>query len=53
MASGFSGDKSLKKFATGKAYRQVLIDLLLETYPKRPSSHPLSSESITHRDHPR
>ena len=30
---GLAGDKSLEKFATGKAYRQVLVDLLLETYP--------------------
>lgn len=29
-----AGDKSLEKFSTGKAYRQVLVDLLLETYPK-------------------
>jgi len=28
-----AGDKSLGKFATGKAYRQVLVDLLLEHYP--------------------
>ncbi len=30
---GLAGDKSLEKFSTGKAYRQVLVDLLLETYP--------------------
>jgi len=30
---GLAGDKSLTKFSTGKAYRQVLVDLLLETYP--------------------
>ncbi len=30
---GLAGDKSLAKFSTGKAYRQVLVDLLLETYP--------------------
>jgi uncharacterized protein YabN with tetrapyrrole methylase and pyrophosphatase domain len=28
-----AGDKSLGKFSTGKAYRQVLVDLLLEHYP--------------------
>ncbi len=28
-----AGDKSLGKFSTGKAYRQVLVDLLLEDYP--------------------
>ena len=28
-----AGDKSLAKFSTGSAYRQVLIDLLLEDYP--------------------
>ena len=31
---GLAGDKSLAKFSTGRAYRQVLVDLLLETYPK-------------------
>mgnify|MGYP000023534417 CR=1 FL=1 len=31
---GLAGDKTLEKFATGKAYRQVLVDLLLETYPE-------------------
>jgi len=30
---GFAGDKSLAKYSTGSAYRQVLVDLLLETYP--------------------
>lgn len=30
---GIAGDKSLGKFATGSAHRQVLVDLLLETYP--------------------
>lgn len=30
---GFAGDKSLAKYSTGKVYRQVLVDLLLETYP--------------------
>lgn len=30
---GLAGDKSLAKFSTGRAYRQVLVDLLLETYP--------------------
>lgn len=30
---GLAGDKSLEKFSTGKTYRQVLVDLLLETYP--------------------
>ena len=30
---GLAGDKSLGKFSTGKAYRQILVDLLLETYP--------------------
>lgn len=30
---GVAGDKSLAKFSTGSAYRQVLVDLLLETYP--------------------
>jgi uncharacterized protein YabN with tetrapyrrole methylase and pyrophosphatase domain len=30
---GLAGDKSLAKYSTGKAYRQVLVDLLLETYP--------------------
>jgi uncharacterized protein YabN with tetrapyrrole methylase and pyrophosphatase domain len=30
---GIVGDKSLGKFSTGAAYRQVLIDLLTETYP--------------------
>lgn len=30
---GLAGDKSLAKLSTGKAYRQVLVDLLLETYP--------------------
>ena len=30
---GLAGDKSLTKFATGKAYRQVLVDLLLTSYP--------------------
>ena len=29
-----AGDKSLGKFSTGKAYRQVLVDLLLEHYPR-------------------
>jgi uncharacterized protein YabN with tetrapyrrole methylase and pyrophosphatase domain len=28
-----AGDKSLAKFSTGNAYRQVLVDLLLEHYP--------------------
>lgn len=28
-----AGDKSLAKFSTGSAYRQVLVDLLLEDYP--------------------
>ena len=28
-----AGDKSLGKFSTGSAYRQVLVDLLLEHYP--------------------
>jgi hypothetical protein len=28
-----AGDKSLGKFSTGKAYRQVLVELLLEHYP--------------------
>ncbi len=28
-----AGDKSLAKFSTGRAYRQVLVDLLLEHYP--------------------
>lgn len=30
---GLAGDKSLTKFSTGRAYRQVLVGLLLETYP--------------------
>ncbi|MCW8832879.1 MAG: SAM-dependent methyltransferase [Colwellia sp.] len=30
---GLAGDKSLARFSTGKAYRQVLVDLLLATYP--------------------
>jgi precorrin-3B methylase len=30
---GFAGDRSLAKYSTGKAYRQVLVDLLCETYP--------------------
>ena len=30
---GLAGDQSLAKFSTGKVYRQVLVDLLLETYP--------------------
>lgn len=30
---GLAGDKSLEKFSTGKAYLQVLVDLLCETYP--------------------
>jgi uncharacterized protein YabN with tetrapyrrole methylase and pyrophosphatase domain len=30
---GLAGDQSLTKFSTGKAYRQVLVNLLLETYP--------------------
>lgn len=30
---GIAGDKSLEKFSTGKAYRQILVDLLLGTYP--------------------
>ena len=30
---GIAGDKSLGKFSTSKAYRQVLIDLLAEDYP--------------------
>ncbi|MGV2872946.1 SAM-dependent methyltransferase [Colwellia sp. E150_009] len=30
---GLAGDKSLGKFSTGKAYRQILVDLLLKTYP--------------------
>lgn len=30
---GLAGDKSLEKFSTGKAYRQILVELLLETYP--------------------
>jgi uncharacterized protein YabN with tetrapyrrole methylase and pyrophosphatase domain len=29
-----AGDKSLGKFSTGKAYRQVLFDLLLQYYPR-------------------
>lgn len=29
-----AGDKSLEKFSTGSAYRQVLVDLLLEDYPR-------------------
>lgn len=28
-----AGDKSLAKFSTGRKYRQVLVDLLLEHYP--------------------
>ena len=28
-----AGDKSLAKFSTGKAYRKVLVDLLLKHYP--------------------
>lgn len=28
-----AGDKSFAKFSTGRAYRQVLVDLLLEHYP--------------------
>ncbi|MCG9756210.1 SAM-dependent methyltransferase [Shewanella insulae] len=30
---GLAGDKSMARFATGKAHRQVLIELLAETYP--------------------
>lgn len=30
---GIAGDKSLANFSTDNAYRQVLVDLLLETYP--------------------
>lgn len=30
---GLAGDKSLTKFATGKAHRQVLIELLADKYP--------------------
>ena len=30
---GLAGDKSLEKFSTGSAYRRILVDLLLETYP--------------------
>jgi len=30
---GVAGDKSLGKFSTGAAYRQVLIELLAENYP--------------------
>ena len=30
---GFAGDKSLAKYSTGKAYQQVLVGLLCETYP--------------------
>jgi hypothetical protein len=30
---GLVGDLSLKKFSTGPAYRQVLVDLLSEDYP--------------------
>lgn len=30
---GLAGDKSMTKFSTGKAHRQVLIELLAETYP--------------------
>ncbi|MCL1041857.1 SAM-dependent methyltransferase [Shewanella marisflavi] len=30
---GLAGDKSMTKFATSKAHRQVLIELLAETYP--------------------
>ncbi|MGL1957349.1 MAG: SAM-dependent methyltransferase [Colwellia sp.] len=30
---GLAGDKSIAKFSTGKAYRQVLVNLLLENYP--------------------
>lgn len=30
---GLAGDKSLTKFSTGRAYKQVLVDLLAESYP--------------------
>ena len=30
---GVAGDKSVTKYATGKAHRQVLVDLLAENYP--------------------
>ncbi|AWL11417.1 hypothetical protein HMF8227_00922 [Saliniradius amylolyticus] len=30
---GLAGDQSLGKFSTGAEYRQVLVDILLETYP--------------------
>lgn len=31
---GIAGDKSLAKFSTTAQYKQVLVDLLLETYPE-------------------
>ena len=30
---GLAGDKTLAKYSTGSAYRQILVELLLETYP--------------------
>jgi precorrin-3B methylase len=30
---GVAGDKSLARFSTGAAYRQILVDLLIEDYP--------------------
>jgi uncharacterized protein YabN with tetrapyrrole methylase and pyrophosphatase domain len=30
---GIAGDKSAAKFSTGKAYRQILVELLIEHYP--------------------
>lgn len=30
---GLAGDKSIAKYTTGSAHRQVLVDLLLENYP--------------------
>lgn len=30
---GIAGDRSLAKFSTGAAYRQLLVELLAETYP--------------------
>ena len=31
---GLAGDKSIAKYATGKAHRQVLVDLLAKDYPR-------------------
>ncbi len=52
---GLAGDQSISRFATGAAYRQVLVDLLAEHYPLNhevilyeAASLPMQQARITH-----